>query len=126
MLSRPDHPVLRPGFTAADLQRLNMACVHLDQQAVEGTKNAWLKDLLDTRVQLTVPTAMMLLAALQHTDLATVTTTEIAAVGRQHYGLEIHALPFAHDTIPVYLAWHRAMEGDRGHQWFLEQIQSIW
>ena len=51
--------------------------------------------------------------------------TLIAAPFAQMFDLSVHEPPLAFDTSQLYLSWHRRVDSDPAHAWFLEQIRSI-
>ncbi len=80
---------------------------------------------LTRRVALQVPHFLSMPLIVKGTDFVCTLPRRMANVYAENFRLRILKTPVECPTIPIYLHWHRSLEGEAGHSWLRESIREL-
>lgn len=124
-LVRKEHPRIGERLTLQGFVQERHAILAPRHRALPMIDLALSKRGLRRKVALIVPHFRSMPALVQNSDLICTLPRRMAHQYAEQFGLKVHAVPIRMPDFPIYLTWHEAFQGDRGHEWLRDELMGL-
>lgn len=120
-----NHPSIVDGCTREQYLSCQHALLRQRSRAASQLEQALGGDKLERRVALHVQDYAAMAAVVARSEVLGTMPKRLAEIYARAHGLRV--LPFPLDIAPVsmWMMWPRALNGDAGHRWLLDQLRSM-
>ncbi len=126
VVARANHPALKEGLTRSlYLELLHVALVWARSPVGSGAALELRRMGLEARVAVSVPTLMAMGAVAASSDLIATTSVVAGRMLADHYGLQLHEMPFRFPQLALYSMWHARYDDDMAHRWLRGTIKAL-
>lgn len=77
---------------------------------------------LRRKIALRVPHFMSMPLVVQSTNMLCTLPERMGRLYATNFNLKLHKVPVGTPRFPIYLAWHKSLDHDAGHQWFRARL----
>jgi DNA-binding transcriptional LysR family regulator len=121
-LARKEHPAIKEELKLDTYLKLRHIAVTPRPRNMPMIDLALAKRGLERTISVNVPHFLSMPVMVQNSDMICTLPGRMANLYADHFHLKAHAVPLRIPKFPVYLIWHKALNGDSGHHWLRKHL----